>query len=107
MHFDDDALPVERDDPGAAARSAALNADPERQSLAVLEFDALARHLAAKGIAFGQTERAFVVSMAQYYRMGREAFEATLKIQRGQTPAGAADPPPTETPPAPPDGAAG
>jgi hypothetical protein len=112
VHFDDDALPVEKPDADAAARSAALNADPERQSLAALEFDALARQLASKGIAFGQTERTFVASMQQYYQLVRRAFEETLAAQRRHlektaAAAGTGDLSPPADPPAPPDGTEG
>lgn len=94
MYFDDEGGGPPRDAieaPGAAERARALQADPERQALAALEFDAGARLLVTKSIGFGQTRAAFLKGLGDYWDTVVAQFAGTTRMQqlRKAAPAGA------------------
>ncbi len=82
MFLDDDGSQGEGQElPGAAARAASWNADPQAQALAALEFDAAACAMAVRSLQMGQRRDAFIQSMALYWDQAAKRYVASLAQQ--------------------------
>lgn len=90
MYFDDEG-PSAIEAPGARERAAALAADPERQTLVAIEFDAQARALVTKSISYGQARSAFLKSMADYWDTVVAQFAGMMSAQQKAIAKAAAD----------------